>query len=163
MTKIPFKLTAALFAATAIIITGCGKKEESPSADTADDGVRSVRITSNDQMRFSLSEIKASPGEEIRLTHANIGRMPKETMGHNWVLFKPMSEGDLNRLAMSAASNPPDYLPADQSAILVQGKMLGPGETDVITFTAPEEPGSNPFLCTFPGHATLMRGFLIVE
>ena len=39
--------------------------------------------------------------------------------------------------------------------------MLGGGETDTITFDAPD-PGTHVFMCTFPGHYQLMMGEFIV-
>lgn len=153
-----------LLAATALLFASCGKNDE-PAAGTDEpsDGIRAIRITANDQMRFSLSEIKASPGEEIRLTLANIGQMPKENMAHNWVLFEQMPDRTLSKIVMDASGNAPDYLPADRSSILVKTSLLGPGETETITFTVPEAPGIYPFTCTFPAHFTSMRGNLIVE
>lgn len=160
MKSIPFFSSGLLCAV--FLFSACGGGQG--TADVLpEDGIRNVRITANDQMRFSLSEITASPGEELRIVLQNVGRMPKQTMGHNWVLFSPMPEGDLNRLAMQAAQNPPDYLPSDRTVILAKTKMLGPGESDTITFRAPAEPGSYPFSCTFPGHFTLMRGNLVVR
>lgn len=144
------------------LLAACGKSEPAHDHGAAD-GPRLVRITGNDQMRFSLSEIKVAPGEEFRLMFMNVGRMPKETMGHNWVLFKQMPESDLNRLAMEAAGNSPGYLPNDRSVILAKTQILGPGQSETITLTAPAEPGEYVFACTFPGHFALMRGKLIVE
>jgi azurin len=40
--------------------------------------------------------------------------------------------------------------------------MIGGGESDTITFDAPEA-GTYVFLCTFPGHYQVMRGEFIVE
>jgi azurin len=39
--------------------------------------------------------------------------------------------------------------------------MLDHGQSEVISFTAPE-PGDYPYVCTFPGHAQLMRGVMKV-
>jgi azurin len=39
--------------------------------------------------------------------------------------------------------------------------MLGGGQTDVITFEAPE-PGVYDFICSFPGHSGMMRGTLTI-
>ena len=40
--------------------------------------------------------------------------------------------------------------------------MIGGGESDTITFTAPKK-GSYTYICTFPGHYGLMKGVLIVS
>jgi azurin len=45
---------------------------------------------------------------------------------------------------------------------LVYTRMLGGGESDTITFDAPE-PGTYIFICSFPGHYQLMMGEFIVS
>jgi azurin len=146
--------------------TGCGKSEKAASAPAASapaaDNVRTIEITANDQMKFNVSELHVKAGEKVRVTLANIGTMPKQAMAHNWVLLKPMSEGDITAFTMAAMPKAPEYLPDDKSAILAHTKLLGAGERDTIEFTAPAA-GSYPFLCSFPGHAALMKGKLISE
>jgi len=47
--------------------------------------------------------------------------------------------------------------------VIASTKMLGPGETATVTFTAPA-PGVYDYICTFPGHALAgMRGTLTVK
>lgn len=155
-----------LAAAAALALAGCGKSDAPAAAAAparAADGALVVEITANDAMKYSLTEIRAQPGEKIRVSLTNIGRMPKQAMGHNWVLLKPMTDAEIMAFATAAASILPEHLPADLSAVLAHTKMLGGGESDTVTFTAPTEPGSYPFLCTFPGHAALMKGKLIVS
>ena len=161
--KIKQIIQLAGFAFAALIIAACGKNDQADGHAEADDGLRYIRITGNDQMRFNTTEINAAPGEQFRLNFVNVGRMPKETMGHNWVLFTKMSESELNSLAMEAAANAPEYLPNDRSVILAKTQILGPGQSEAIVVTAPSEPGEYTYACTFPGHFTLMRGKLIVE
>ena len=45
--------------------------------------------------------------------------------------------------------------------VIVHTKMLGGGESDTITFIAPEN-GFYTYICSFPGHWGLMKGKLIV-
>lgn len=130
-------------------------------ADTP--ATREIAITANDSMQFNVKEITAAPGEKLRLTLSNIGKIPKTAMGHNWVLLKPMTADAFNKFAMSGASNPPDYLPKNKTSVLAHTKMLGGGETDTIEFTAPATPGKYPFFCSFPGHFGMMKGNLIVK
>jgi azurin len=160
--KHPTIIMLALVAGCTLLCTGCGKSEAPAAAAAPADGVRTIEITSNDAMKFSLTEIRAQPGEKIRVTLSNLGRMPKQTMGHNWVLLTLLDDAAALAFANAAATRMPDYLPEDKSAVLAHTKILGGGETDTIEFTVPAVPGAYPFLCTFPGHATLMRGKLIV-
>ncbi len=154
-----------LVAACALLLSGCGKSE-TPAAPTsaapAADGVRTIAITADDSMKFSVTEIRAKPGEKLRVTLQNVGRMPKQAMGHNWVLLTPRDDAAVLAFAASAAGKMPEYLPDDRSAVLAHTKILGGGESDSIEVTVPAEPGTYPFLCTFPGHAALMKGRLIV-
>lgn len=162
--KLPTRILLALVAGSTLLFTGCGKSEVPASFTAAApaDGVRTIEITANDAMKFSLTEIRATPGEKIRVALTNLGRMPKQSMGHNWVLLTAMDDAAALAFANAAAARIPDYLPEDKSAVLAHTNILGGGETDTIEFTVPAVPGAYPFLCTFPGHAALMRGKLIV-
>src|SRR5262245_32776331 len=51
-------------------------------------GPRTVEITANDQMKFSVATIDAKAGEMLKVVLNNLGTLPKEAMGHNWVLLK---------------------------------------------------------------------------
>jgi azurin len=53
--------------------------------------------------------------------------------------------------------------PEDADKVIAATKMLGPGETDTVSFTAPAA-GTYDYICTFPGHAMAgMRGVLTVK
>lgn len=124
---------------------------------------REITITANDSMQFNVKELAAKPGEKIKLTLSNVGKLPKTAMGHNWVLLKPMGPDAFNTLAMSCAGNAPEFLPKNKTAVLAHTKILGGGESDTIEFTAPTAPGKYPFFCSFPGHFGMMKGNLIVQ
>lgn len=176
--KLPYILTS-LLCSVAFACAGCGKKEtpaastpaQTPAAQKAAESTaptaatgRAIEITGNDQMKFSVTEIKAKPGETLSVTLMNVGTMPKMSMGHNWVLLKSAAvvEGFVNA-SMTAATT--DYISMDKKAdMIAHTKLLGPKEKDTVTFNAPKEPGRYPFVCTFPGHFQVgMKGELIVE
>jgi azurin len=170
-------LLSSTILASILVLAGCGGGETksapaatepaatpatTPPADPA--GVKVIRLTGDDTMRFNITTIEAAPGEAIRVELRNIGRMPKQSMAHNFVLFQPMADAELNALGIAASMAPPLYLPKDMSKVLAHStKILGPGESETIDFTAPTEPGEYPYLCTFPGHFATMRGKLIVK
>jgi azurin len=169
--------------AVALFLVGCGKKDGGGGNDAATSGSaagtaqtsdkagappaangRPVEITGNDTMKFSVTEIRAKPGETLSVTLSNIGTMPKFSMGHNWVLMKPKADIDafVSDAAQAATT---DYIPqARKGDVLAHTKLLGPKEKDTVTFQAPKEPGQYTFLCSFPGHYQVgMKGVLIVE
>lgn len=128
------------------------------------DPVKMVTITANDQMKFSVTQIEVKPGEKIRIELKNIGSMPKEIMGHNWVLLKAGSDpAAYAAKAMSAQKE--GYQPkALEDQVIASIPLLGAKQTKEVTFDAPTAPGVYPFLCTFPAHFMAgMKGALIIK
>ena len=148
-----------------LAITGCDKKESGGGAveSVGADGVRTVKLTGNDTLQYNLKEITAAPGEKLHIELTNVGSMPKQTMAHNFVLLQPMADADVQALAMAASTKPTEFLPEDLSKVIVHTKMLGPGEKETVSITAPAQAGNYPYVCTFPGHFALMRGNLVVK
>lgn len=152
-------MKSKLFLALFSLLTICTTVQPVLAAGAA----REIAITANDSMQYNLKEITAQPGEVIRLKLSHIGKMPKAAMGHNWVLLKAMTPAELNATAIACAKNTPLYLPKDMSVVLAHTKLLGGGESDTIEVTVPAAAGEYPYLCTFPGHFTMMKGKLIVK
>lgn len=166
---------AALIAPLFLAACGGDKKadtDDQATTDTSATGLpevttpsatvsNTVEITGNDQMKFSTTEIRVKAGEKVTLTLKNVGTMPKESMGHNFILLGGGTDVEAFALKAMVAKDS-DYIPADlKSAIMANTKLLGPGESDTITFTVPA--GEYDFICTFPGHYASMRGKLIAE
>jgi len=117
-----------------------------------------VELTANDQLKYDKSELHVKANEKVTLTLKNIGTMPKESMGHNFILLK---DGvDLAAFAKEAISAP-EHIPASDPAIIAHTKLLGPGESDTIEFTVPA--GVYIYICSFPGHYLTMTGTLTAE
>jgi azurin len=48
--------------------------------------------------------------------------------------------------------------------VLAHSKLLGPSESEVVTFNAPYIPGEYLYLCSFPGHYSQgTKGFMTVK
>ena len=118
-----------------------------------------VILNSNDQMKFDKKIIRVNASQKVTLTLNHNGRFPASSMGHNFVLIK--KDIDVNEYALRAAgARNSEYIPEGDNEIAYT-KMLGGGESDTITFDAPE-PGTYVFICSFPGHYQLMMGEFIV-
>jgi azurin len=133
-----------------------GAKEDTQAAAPAVSNV--VELTANDQMKFDKIELHVKANEKVTLTLKNIGKMPKESMAHNFVLLK--SGTDLAAFAKEAIAAP-EHIPASDSSLIAHTKLLGPGESDTIEFTVPA--GDYVFICSFPGHYLSMTGTLTAE
>ena len=169
------KCTRLLLPVVALaFVAGCGKQPEaaaptaaaSPAASAAPaaPAVLTVEITANDAMKFNVTRFEVSPGQEVKLVLVNIGSMPKAAMGHNLVLLKKgVDSKAFVDAAVSAMAN--DYFPAAKAdQVIAHTKLLGPKQTDEITFTAPTEPGEYIYLCSFPAHyVSGMKGLLVVK
>ena len=117
-------------------------------------------------MRFDVTAFDAKPGQKISLTLKNVGTTPKFSMGHNFLLLdRTVNTGNvqvfLDKASTEAAH---DYVPPDAKEVLAHTKLLGPNETDTVTFNAPFVPGDYLYLCSFPGHYTQgTKGFMTVK
>jgi len=161
--------------ASGLILTACGKKEESSAAAPtsapattaaapAAPAVATIELTANDSMKFSATHFEVAAGQDVKVIFTNMGTMPKVAMGHNFVLLKKGS--DLKAFADAAvAAGATDYVPAGKAdQIIAHTKLLGPKQSDEITFKAPTEPGEYPFLCSFPAHfLSGMKGVIVVK
>lgn len=129
----------------------------------AADGVN-VTISGYDTMKFSVTKIEAKAGEKVTVELKNEGSLPKETMGHNWILLKAGSDSAAYaNAAMKARAQ--EYKPSSlANEVVASIRLLGPKESAKTSFTAPTTPGSYPFLCSFPAHfQSGMRGVLVVK
>jgi len=123
-----------------------------------------VTITGNDTMQFDTKEFTVKAGEEVELEFKNVGKLPKIAMGHNLVILKQgISSLKFGQKIMGMGASATNPLPdASKGDVLAATKLLGPGESETITFTV-DEPGDYQFVCTFPGHFAMMRGIMVVK
>ncbi len=140
----------------------------SPGLNAADSAavprVVKIRAGVGNAMKFDVTSIPAAPGESIKVVLTNAGSLPKDAMGHNWILLKVGT--DPVAFATAAVSEgATGYIPDKlKEKILAFVALLGPGETGEVTFMAPMEPGEYPFLCSFPAHCFVgMKGVLVVK
>ena len=137
------------------LLAGCSPAPQGPPKE--------VQIKADDHMKFDVTTIEAKPGQKITVTLTNIGTSPKASMGHNLVVLDRNANlpGFLDSASMAAAD---DYVPKNAKGVLAHTKLLGPGESDTITFSAPYVSGDYPYLCSFPGHYSQgTKGVLTVK
>jgi azurin len=126
--------------------------------------VKTVVITASDTLKFSVTRIEVQPGQKIHIQLRNEGTLPKDVMGHNWILLKAGADAaGYATTALSAKSEA--YQPASLAGeVLAFIPLIGPKQTGEVMFEAPATHGSYPFLCSFPGHFQAgMQGVLVVR
>ena len=114
--------------------------------------------TSMSDMSYDQKAITVKAGTTIKLKLINT--FMDAAMPHNWVL---VHFGTMEAVAKAgvAAGKEGEFVPATND-VLIATKLLGPKEETEITFPAPPK-GKYQFVCTYPGHWTLMNGDFVVE
>jgi azurin len=115
----------------------------------------------HEQMRYDTPRLVVEAGKPFEVVFDN-----PDTMPHNFVIVKP---GTREKIGMAAATMKPDALDKQQRAfvpnspdVLAATKLVEPGQKETLKFTAPNEEGDYEYVCTFPGHFTIMWGKLAV-
>lgn len=170
-----------------IFVSACGNNDQKEKESSSNE-IRTIEIYGLDQMKYAvkdqgetlgtgemvesaggnsyrlLKDIKAEPGELIRIKLTAATNLPPESMSHNWILLKPEADPDAFAKAAIQAKDQ-NYIPGDRTDnIIARTDLASGGKTVEITFTVPDQKGSYDYLCSFPGHYTAgMTGKLIVE
>ena len=119
-----------------------------------------LEISGNDLMQYDKTEL-AVPAtcKEVTITLHHSGKLPKEAMGHDWVLVNTPDLAAVATAGMGAglANN---YVEPGDKRVLANTKTIGGGETTSVTFSTAglKKGGAYSYLCTFPGHNALMHG-----
>ena len=131
------------------ILIGCGGE----SFD------KEVKIgTQGNLMKYDVSEIYATAGSTLKISCVNNADM--ESMKHNIVFIK---DKKFVKEIGDASAKEADYLVEEHEGIIAYTSMLGPKESTELIFTVPTKKGKYPFICTYPGHYTAMKGVLVVR
>ena len=124
-----------------------------------------ITISGNDTMQFDIKNFDVTAGNKVKIIFKNTGKLPKIAMGHNLVLLKKgVTAIAFGQKALGAGANAVNPLPDSlKGDVIANTKLLGPGEEEIVTFTAPSEKGAYEYVCTFPGHFAMMRGTMTVK
>jgi azurin len=146
-------LAAAAFIGAAVVL---------PTAANAADKVCKLAIAGNDLMQYDKQElVVAADCTSVELTLTHTGKLPKEAMGHNWVL---VNTPDLSAVASSGmtAGIANNYIDKSDKKVLASTKLVGGGENAAVTFATSvlKKGGAYSYECTVPGHNSVMHGVL---
>lgn len=121
---------------------------------TVADGDTLVIKSVGADLSYDVTEINAKAGTELTIEYINESNMP-----HNVVFVN--SEADINPVGIAALQAlDTDYIPMNmEESMFGWTELARPGETVYLTVTVPD-PGTYPYICTYPGHFTMMQGRL---
>jgi len=120
-----------------------------------------IRIsTVPERMLFDVKRFEVKAGQPVKLILSN-----PDAMQHNLVIVKPGALEEVGTAGNEMAKDPEgmkkDYVPKSDK-VLAATKLINAGATATLRFKAPTEPGSYPYVCTFPGHWVIMNGVMEV-
>jgi len=119
-----------------------------------------LEISGNDQIQYDKKELSAPAScKQITVTLHHSGKLPKEAMGHDWVLVSAADLAAVVQAGMGAGAQS-GYVPAGDKRVLANTKLIGGGESTSVTFASSvlKAGGAYKYVCTFPGHSALMVG-----
>ncbi|WP_132984727.1 azurin [Luteimonas terricola] len=123
-----------------------------------------IKLSGDDRMQFDQKEVTVSAScKTINIELAHTGQLPAVAMGHNVVVSATADVSAINSAGAKAGAAA-GYLPKDEPKVLAATDMIGGGESTRATFNGSKlkAGGDYTFFCSFPGHAALMKGKLVV-
>src|SRR6202047_1924618 len=93
-----------------------------------------LEISGNDLMQYDKPELSApATCKQITVTLHHSGKLPKEAMGHNWVLVNAADVTAVATAGMGAGLASDFVAPGDQR-VLAHTQTVGGGESTSVTF-----------------------------
>jgi azurin len=119
-----------------------------------------LEISGNDMMQFDKKELAAAGDcTEVEVTLKHSGKLQANVMGHNWVLTKTADAAAVSSAGLTAGLKE-NHVPPGDKRVIAHTKVIGGGQSDTVKFsTASLKKGeAYTFVCTFPGHSSIMKG-----
>lgn len=123
-----------------------------------------IKLKGDDRMQFDQKEITVSAAcKTISMELEHTGKLPAAAMGHNVVVAATADVQAINAAGAKAGAAA-GYLPAGDAKVLGATDMIGGGTSTKASFPGSKlkAGGDYTFFCSFPGHAALMKGKLVV-
>ena len=145
------------------IKAGSTPRNAQEAAFDAQKNVAVVRISCvTGRLLFTKDKFEVQAGQPVKLIFSN----PDATKHNLLILTRNASIEEIGTAANEMAKSPDGekkhFIPGDER-IMHASKLLAPNSSETLRFLAPSEPGRYPFLCTYPGHWTIMKGEMIVK
>ena len=113
-----------------------------------------ITIGTKPGLKFDLSEIQVKAGSKVKFVFNN-----NDDMLHNCVITLPGAANKVGETALNLGLKGAEmnYIP-DMKEVLYHTGLMQPESSEALYFVAPAKAGDYQYVCTFPGHHTLMQG-----
>ncbi|WP_276371070.1 PVC-type heme-binding CxxCH protein [Chryseolinea sp. H1M3-3] len=134
---------------------------EEPVAATTSGQATVIKIgVIKNEMKYDIKTFTVEAGKPVEIVFEN-----PDFMQHNLVITQIGALKTVGAAADKLASQPNgaemNYVPAIPE-VLFSTKLVNPQQTVKLNFIAPTKEGEYPFVCTFPGHWSIMNGVMKV-
>lgn len=122
----------------------------------------SATVESTDAMKFTTSSLVVPKScKDFTVTLKHTGKLPKTVMGHNFVVGKASDIAGINTDGMKAGAAA-NYVKAGDARVIAASKVIGGGESTTVKIPVAKLKAGEQynFVCTFPGHSSIMKGTL---
>ena len=118
----------------------------------------SITLGTKPGLMYDRTDMTVKAGSRIKWTFVN-----KDDMLHNVVIVNPGKATAIGNQALQLGlkGERMGYVP-NSDQVLYHTGLVQPGTSETIYLYAPDKPGTYEYVCTFPGHAQVMRGVLRV-
>ena len=172
MNKITSAIPYTLLALLSILVFSCGSETKEVQENTKDVTATETIATEKNweeftvkaigntmpEMKYDLTNISVNEGSWVRIKLVNEGI--DASMLHNIVF---VNYGTRKAVATECVAAGPDKkFISNSSDIIAASGLADPGQTVVLEFKAPSK-GNYEFMCTYPGHSGIMRGYFFVK
>ncbi|MEM9916460.1 MAG: plastocyanin/azurin family copper-binding protein [Bacteroidota bacterium] len=109
-------------------------------------------------LKYDQKTVTVKAGSRVKWSFYNNDDMP-----HNVVITTPNQGDAVGTMAMKLGIRgvEKNHIP-NTAKVLFHTRLLPPGTSESIFFVAPKKPGNYTYVCTVPGHHSVMRGTLRV-
>jgi putative membrane-bound dehydrogenase-like protein len=133
------------------------QRQDKPSSAGAT--IVNLKVVKN-EMKYDLKTFTVEAGKPVEIVFEN-----PDFMQHNVVITQIGALEIVGKAADKMASDShgaeKNYVP-ELTEVLYATRLVNPQEKVTLRFTAPARAGDYPFVCTFPGHWSIMNGVMKV-
>lgn len=136
------------------VVPSAKRQTKMPAGWKAPDKV--INLGTLPGLQFDKTSIRLKAGSKIKWVFTN-----KDDMAHNCVIVLPGTANMVGEQALHLGlkGGKMNYVPLNKN-VLFHTRLITAHSSDVIYFVAPAKPGKYTFVCTYPGHYTIMQGTL---
>lgn len=150
---------------TLALISAAGLAALAVHAAPAQANSCSATVDSTDAMQFTTKSLTVPKScKQFKITLNHTGKLPATVMGHNLVLSKTADAAGVASDGMKAGAAA-NYVKPGDARVIASSKVIGGGESTTVTIPVSKLKAgeSYTYICSFPGHSSIMRGTLTVK